>query len=396
MLIQGNLVTVGNICTCLFIFKAPSAAPGNFRVTSNSSLALDITWDAIPAEKQNGKLLGYRIYYKVNGSTVEYNKTVGPDKLVYQLTGLEFTTYVVRMAGYTAVGVGLSTGSVGKQPKGGVLGYAVLYKEKGQQNSFRLNTTSTDTIIRRLKPYTEYCIQVQGFTKAGESPFSPCFDVRTLDKGPSQPLNVQVQAVSSVAILVKWDAPAHPNGEIKEYIIFYGTRKDVQKNERKVTGNTRERTIDGLRKYTTYYVKVRGSTSKPGNASEIFSVTTFEDIPSQPQDVFAKLDKCGTFITVSWKDPKDHNGIIIMYTVYFEGKRAYDPSFTDNHQIVLRNSSRSTEIGVEKLWPGTEYSIYVKASTVKGYGAESGRVEQKTLSQRMRTFFVHLCEYVGT
>ena len=95
--------------------------------------------------------------------------------------------------------------------------------------------------------------------------------------GPSQPLNVQVQAVSSVAILVKWDAPAHPNGEIKEYLIFYGTSEDVQKNERKVTGSTRERTIDGLHKYTTYYVKVRGSTSKPGNASEIFSITTFED-----------------------------------------------------------------------------------------------------------------------
>ncbi|XP_022804800.1 receptor-type tyrosine-protein phosphatase epsilon-like isoform X2 [Stylophora pistillata] len=367
---------------------------------------------------------------------------------------------------------------------GFILGYEVLYREKGQQNSFRLNTTTTDTIIRGLKPYTEYCIQLQGFTKAGKSQFSPCVYVETLEKGPSQPVNVQVQAVSSVAILVKWDAPAHPNGEIKEYIIFYGTSEDVQKNERKVTGSTRKRTIDGLNKYTTYYVKVRGSASKPGNASEIFSVTTLEDspgppkefraqvvtandvhltwqkpdnsngivrfyyikiyntktglqfgnpinqsadershvqhynrvipdlkyytdytftiqavtvkpgemanatarteegVPSQPQDVSAKLDKGGTSITVSWKDPKDHNGIITMYTVYFAGKRGYDPSFTDNHEIVLRNSSRSTEIGVEKLKPGTEYSIYVKARTVKGYGAESDRVERKTPSKR--------------
>lgn len=120
-------MTVGNICTCLFIFKVPSAAPGNFRVTSSSSLTLDISWDSIPTEKQNGKLLGYHIYFKVNGSAVEFNKTVGPDKLVYQLTGLEFTTYVVRMAGYTAVGVGLSTGSVRKQPKGGGKG-AISYK----------------------------------------------------------------------------------------------------------------------------------------------------------------------------------------------------------------------------------------------------------------------------
>ena len=88
--------------------------------------------------------------------------------------------------------------------------------------------------------------------------------------------------------------------------------------------------------------------------------------------------------------------IFLDFQVYFAGKRGYDPSFTDNHEIVLRNSSRSTEIGVEKLKPGTEYSIYVKARTVKGYGAESDRVERKTPSKRMRTFFVHLCEHVGT
>ncbi|XP_022777828.1 receptor-type tyrosine-protein phosphatase kappa-like [Stylophora pistillata] len=109
---------------------------------------------------------------------------------------------------------------------------------------------------------------------------------------------------------------------------------------------------------------------------------TEEGVPSQPQDVSAKFDKGGIVITVSWKDPKDHNGIIIMYSVYFEGKRGYDPSFTDNHQIVSGSSSRSTEIGVARLKPGTEYSIYVKARTVKGYGAESVRLRLKTLSKR--------------
>ncbi|PFX16561.1 Tolloid-like protein 2 [Stylophora pistillata] len=236
---------------------------------------------------------------------------------------------------------------IAKEDQNGlILGYEVLYKEKGQQSS-RLNTTTTNAIIRHLKPYTLYCIKVQGFTKAGESPVSPCFDIRTSDKGSSQPLNVQVQAISSVSILVKWDAPAHPNGDIKEYTIFYGTSKDVQ-------------------------------------------------IPSQPRDVSGKLDKGGISITVSWRDPKDHNGIIIMYRVYFEGKRGYDPSFTDNHEIVSGNTSRSTEIGIARLKPGTKYSIYVKARTVKGYGAESVRAELKTPSKRMRKLFVHLCEHVGS
>ena len=110
----------------MIIFKAPTAAPGNFKVSSSSSLSLDISWDAIPAKEQNGELLGYYIYYKVKGSAVEYNKTVGPDKLSDKLTELEFTTYVVRMAGYTVAGVGLSTKAASIQPNEGGKG-AIFY-----------------------------------------------------------------------------------------------------------------------------------------------------------------------------------------------------------------------------------------------------------------------------
>ena len=110
----------------LILFIVPDAAPANFKVGSSSSLSLDISWDAIPAEKQNGKLLGYYIYYKIDGSATENNKTVGPDKLSDQLTQLEFATYVVRMVGYTAVGVGPSTASVKKQPNEGGKGITLF------------------------------------------------------------------------------------------------------------------------------------------------------------------------------------------------------------------------------------------------------------------------------
>ena len=95
--------------------------------------------------------------------------------------------------------------------------------------------------------------------------------------GPSNPQNVKVQATSSVSIRVTWDEPAFPNGIIKEYIISYGTSRDHQGYEQTVAGNTMERILDGLDKFTTYFIKVRGKTSKMGNASKILNATTYED-----------------------------------------------------------------------------------------------------------------------
>ena len=71
------------------------------------------------------------------------------------------------------------------------------------------------------------------------------------------------------------------------------------------------------------------------------------------------------------------------FQVYFEGKRAYNTSFRHNHEIVLDKTSRSTEIRVENLKPGTKYSVYVKAKTAKGYGTAGDPVELDTPSKRM-------------
>jgi len=97
----------------------PSAAPGNFSVTSTSSLSLDVSWDAIPREQQQGKLLGYRVYYKIKSSAIEQNKTVASSQLAFKLRNLEYKVYSVRVAGYTAVGVGKSTDVQNRIPKEG-------------------------------------------------------------------------------------------------------------------------------------------------------------------------------------------------------------------------------------------------------------------------------------
>ena len=86
-----------------------------------------------------------------------------------------------------------------------------------------------------------------------------------------------MQVISSTSISVKWTEPALKNGKISKYIISYGLTLDDFKGEMEVTGNTMEGVLSGLMKFRTYYIKVRGKTSLPGNASNIMNATTLED-----------------------------------------------------------------------------------------------------------------------
>ena len=95
-------------------------APGNFKLSSSSSLTLDVLWDAIPQKKQHGKLLGYKILYRKEGSDTE--KTVYhvvPDILMHKIRKLKFASYSVRVAGVTGVGVGKFTVALKRFPREG-------------------------------------------------------------------------------------------------------------------------------------------------------------------------------------------------------------------------------------------------------------------------------------
>lgn len=70
--------------------------------------------------------------------------------------------------------------------------------------------------------------------------------------------------------------PKVTNGVITNYRIYRKEQggKDVSLD---VTPQTYQKEITGLKKFTSYYVHVRGITTETGNASEVKSVTTLED-----------------------------------------------------------------------------------------------------------------------
>ena len=64
--------------------------------------------------------------------------------------------------------------------------------------------------------------------------------------------------------------------------------------------------------------------------------------------------------------------------MFFQGRRAYNNSFKDDLLLVESKTSRHKSITVDKLKPGTEYSIYVTAFTKKGESARSKTVTVST------------------
>ncbi|XP_068703646.1 contactin-4-like isoform X2 [Montipora foliosa] len=193
-------------------------------------------------------------------------------------------------------------------------------------------------------------------------------DIRLVKAGPSHPRDLMLQVKSSTSILVSWKEPALQNGEITNYIIYY-RQQDDQETEAQVTGSTFQRLLTDLKKFTTYYIKVRGKTTELGHASRLLNATTFEDLPGKPREVKTMLDDGNIY--VFWEEPSNPNGIIRKYQIYCVGKREYDGAFQSNLEIPTTEDARFNVIKKADLSPGTEFTVYITAFTIKGEGSES-------------------------
>lgn len=71
---------------------------------------------------------------------------------------------------------------------------------------------------------------------------------------------------------------------------------------------------------------------------------------------------------------------IFFSKVFCDGRRDYNSSFKTNIKVVESVSARRSVVKEDELKPGTKYSVYVKATTVKGDGVGSDPVELNTPS----------------
>ena len=82
--------------------------------------------------------------------------------------------------------------------------------------------------------------------------------------------------LSSKSISVTWKPPEKLNGNLKRYVVTYGTARD-NLNERRNSPTAVSYQLTELEEFTVYYVQVFAETSVSGKLSLIVDAKTLED-----------------------------------------------------------------------------------------------------------------------
>lgn len=102
--------------------------------------------------------------------------------------------------------------------------YIIQYRAKSPESKFETvdSITTTRYSIGGLSPNTDYEIRVSAFNTIGQGPPSEPVEARTGEQAPaSPPRNIQARIISQNTVLVRWDEPDEPNGQIKGYRVYY-------------------------------------------------------------------------------------------------------------------------------------------------------------------------------
>ncbi|XP_028580478.2 usherin [Podarcis muralis] len=240
----------------------------------------------------------------------------------------------------------------------GIITHYNIYSN-GQLHTTIPGTRSKFT-VHSLRPFTVYHFQVEGCTSKGCSLSPETAPIKTLPDAPEDIPAPELYSDTPTSVLISWQPPLHPNGQVENFII-----------ERRVKGTEQVSTVvtlpfnysrsfldqsAALSPWVKYEYRLLASTFKGGiNSSAWAEVITRPSRPAgiQPPEVQA----LGPDIAqVSWKAPFILNGEILSYEI-----RMPDPRIT-----LTSNLSSSMNHVVTNLIPFTNYSVTIVACSGGG------------------------------
>nr|XP_040026199.1 receptor-type tyrosine-protein phosphatase S-like isoform X5 [Gasterosteus aculeatus aculeatus] len=265
--------------------------------------------------------------------------------------------------------------------------YIIQYRAKGPDSKYETvdSITTTRYSIGGLYPNTEYEIRVSAFNSIGQGPPSTRVEARTGEQAPaSPPRNVQAHIISQNTVMVRWEEPEEPNGQVKGYRVYYTMDPSRPMNEWQIH-NVQDSvitTIQSLVTSKTYTIQVLAFTSVgDGPFSDPVHVKVMPGVPGQPGKF--KVGKVAdTSIELTWEPAYTKEGIVNYELLYKPVK------FGSLEKLTF---GPRTSYTVEGLKANTEYSFSLAAISNKGIGAFTNELVQRTSQANVpRNFSVNL------
>ncbi|XP_041085320.1 receptor-type tyrosine-protein phosphatase S-like isoform X12 [Polyodon spathula] len=251
--------------------------------------------------------------------------------------------------------------------------YIIQYRSKSSESTYHIKDgiTTTRYSIGGLSPNTEYEIRVSAVNTIGQGPPSEPVETRTGEQAPaSPPRNIQARMLSANTMIVTWEEPEEPNGQIRGYRIYYtmDPSKPINAWQKHNVDDSRLTTVGSLVAQETYSIRVLAFTSVgDGPFSDPVHLKTQQGVPGQPMNFRAEAVS-DTSIQLSWDPPRQEN--IIKFDLHYrEGEHGKEI------QVTFEPTTSYTLSG---LRANTDYYFRLAAHSELGLGASTTEISQRT------------------
>lgn len=263
-----------------------------------------------------------------------------------------------------------------------ITAFKIQYKEASDSWETAERTTSlsgreTTSMIRGLRPVTNYHIRVMAENALGWSDPSQVVHITTMEETPEgPPLGVRAVPTASQSIRVTWQPPRKEmrNGIIRGYYVgykIYGTNEAYIYKTLNVHDNFKEEVIlTNLKRATKYSIIVQAFNSK-GNgppSEELILETLQNDPPVSP--MLMLVSTTATSIHLKWNYSDKEDSPVTGYFLYHMKQHGtWEERQVPSHQ---------TTYTFHDLSCGTHHQFYIIAFNTVGKGKPSDVIGIKT------------------
>ncbi|KAK3726626.1 hypothetical protein QZH41_012276 [Actinostola sp. cb2023] len=304
---------------------APVQPPTNVKTKVVSSTAIELKWGPVSAVGRNGKILGYKIFHRVVGQTIE------------QVT--------------------------------------------------RVQSASTYSfVISNLESFVVYEFEILAYTRHGLGPKSIPVRAKTLESIPGPPARVRFSHVEKDSVKLLWNPPIYPHGNITGYRVAYRRNQSSSSflyEDSNIASTRRSDVLLGLLDKTHYRFFVWAKTIKGwGPAAEQVVYTTDDKafppdtpfiFPIPTESVFERS------VIIEWRIIEYPTSPYRYFTLQFEGSNGGWLDYSTNLNAKLR------KLKVEGLLPGTRYRFRIMATNDVGDSQYSSPSQQVTTNPTVPT-----------